>query len=67
MKPYSESHFCGDIKIVKRLNFYTEMIEKIKSWDRCKICDGAEGAGGQAWLLIKIEGQKIKGKVFYVK
>ena len=35
------------------------MIEKIKSWDRCKICDEGEeegdaGAGGQAQILIRI-------------
>ena len=36
------------------------MMEKIESWERCKICDeweeeeGEGGAGGQAQILISI-------------
>ena len=41
------------------MNFHVEMMEKIESWERCKICDeweeeGEGGAGGQAQILISI-------------
>ena len=42
------------------MNFHEEMMEKIESWERCKICDeweeeeGEGGAGGQAQILISI-------------
>ena len=40
------------------MNCHTELIEKVKSWYRCNIRDGSEGAEaageGQAQILCKI-------------
>ena len=42
------------------MNFNVEMMEKIESWERCKIFDEWEeeevegGAGGQAQILISM-------------
>ena len=58
MKPYSESPFHRDVKNGLKLNFHAEMMEKIKSWDICKICDTGESGEvvrkGRAWILIKL-------------
>ena len=35
------------------INFHAEMMEKIESWDRLKICDEG-GAGAQAQILIRM-------------
>ena len=40
------------------MNFHADMMEKIKIWDLCKICDGAEAEGRgewRAWVLIVLE------------
>ena len=45
--------------MVLQLKFHTEMMEKVKNWDRCKICDTAAAAvegeeEGQPQILIKM-------------
>ena len=44
------------------MNFPTEMMEKVKSWDICKISDGAEetAAEGPAHILRKIYEHNIE-------
>ena len=37
------------------MNFYAEIMEKIMSWERSKICGGGAAVGGQARILSKIK------------
>ena len=41
-------------KMIWQLNFHAEMMDRIKRWDRCKICNETEGPGWQARILIMI-------------
>ena len=39
-----------------KMNVHAEMMEKIKSWDRCKTCDGTGAGEGWSWILNKMYG-----------
>ena len=57
LKPYSECPFYGIIKNGITIEYSSINDEKIRSWDRCKICD-TEAAGeatGVGWAKILIE------------